>query len=221
MISLESLIRFYFIHQVGHRTLILLRQMLPTFEEIRALHKRLAPTKEAFELVFTHSKIVSEIANALLLAKNVPGIDVKFVEVGCLLHDIGVYELYKDGVLNEKRYITHGIEGYGILKSEGFDEAICRIASHHTGVGLSREDIRSQNLPLPDEDLLAETVEERLVMYADKFHSKTPKFNSFESYSNQVNRFGADKVVAFHKLAEEFGIPSLENVSQKYNHPLI
>ncbi len=30
-----------------------------------------------------------------------------------------------------------------------------------------------QNLPVPPADYLAETPEERLVMYADKFHSKS------------------------------------------------
>ena len=194
--------------------------MLPTFEDIELLHRKYAPSEQAFELVFTHSKIVGEIATSLLIAKPQPNIDEKLVAVGCLLHDIGVYKLYEDGVLNESRYITHGLEGYQLLKAEGFDESVCRIASHHTGVGLSREDIEAQNLALPDTDLLAETQEERLVMYADKFHSKKPRFNSFDAYSKQVAAFGADKAERFNEFANEFGLPVLDELSVKYNHPI-
>lgn len=43
----------------------------------------------------------------------------------------------------------------------------------HTGVGLTKEDVLVQGLPLPPADYVAITPEERLVMYADKFHSKT------------------------------------------------
>lgn len=62
-------------------------------------------------------------------------------------------------------------EGEAILKSEGFPEKLWRFASHHTGVGLTR-DVINQKLPLPEADYLVETDEELLVMYADKFHSK-------------------------------------------------
>jgi hypothetical protein len=38
---------------------------------------------------------------------------------------------------------------------------------HQAGVGLRREDVIRQGLPLPPADYLAETSEERLVMYVD------------------------------------------------------
>lgn len=43
----------------------------------------------------------------------------------------------------------------------------------------------SQNLPVPPADYLAETAEERLVMYADKFHSKSrpTRFLSPDAYA--------------------------------------
>jgi uncharacterized protein len=59
-----------------------------------------------------------------------------------MLHDIGVRPLFgADGKLRPGAdYITHGIEGEAILKKEVFPRAICRFASHHTGVGLSSKD---------------------------------------------------------------------------------
>jgi uncharacterized protein len=84
---------------------------------------------------------------------------------------------------------------------------ICRFASHHTGLGLSRDDVLRQELPLPPCDYLAETPQEMLVMYADKFHSKTtpPALPTADAYAASVRRFGADKVAAFESMRAAFG----------------
>jgi uncharacterized protein len=194
---------------------------LPSIREIEALHKKYAPTTEVFDLVFTHCRIVCAIAEQLMQAHGVP-VDHDLVRVGCWLHDIGVYPLFdeKGKEREDLHYITHGTKGESILKNEGFPEAIWRFASHHTGVGLSRHDIVSQNLPLPPADYEAATPEERLVMYADKFHSKTdpPYFNSYDWYRHSVAKFGADKVAKFEQLAEEFGLPDLGPLAEQYGH---
>ena len=195
--------------------------MLPSFNEIESLHKKYAPSPEAFNLVFTHCKIVSEIAQSLLENKPQRNINSELARIGCLLHDIGVYALFTENGINEEKYITHGIEGYSILKREGYPEEICRFASHHTGTGLSANEIKSDELPLPHEDFFADTPEEQLVMYADKFHSKKPRFNTFESYANNLSRFGAEKVVRFNEFAETFGVPDLKDLSNKYDHPIV
>lgn len=196
---------------------------LPTFEEIVALHKKYAPTDSIFNLVFTHCQIVWEIANQLITVNSLE-VNMEVVEAASLLHDIGVYELFdKNGnEIDKKQYISHGVKGEAMLKSENYSEVICRIASHHTGVGLSKEDILTLNLPLPVQDYVAETIEERLVMYSDKFHSKTepPCFNSFEWYKKYVGKFGESKTVVFQELADEFGVPDLKPMLLKYGHEL-
>lgn len=149
-------------------------------------------------------------------------VDAELVKVGCLLHDIGVYELLdKDGKERpDIPYITHGVRGESILKKEGFPELIWRFGSHHTGVGLAKQDITRQELPLPVQDYEADTIEEELVMYADKFHSKNtpPNFNTFEHYKQTVAKFGADKRERFAQLAEKFGVPDLAPLIAKYEH---
>lgn len=184
---------------------------LPTDEEIRALHARHAPTPEAFDLVYTHCEIVWRIAEPLL---DGTGLDAGLVRAGCLLHDIGVHRL--DGT----PYIRHGILGHELLREEGFPEALCRFCSHHTGVGLSHEDVLSQGLPLPPADYLAESGEERLVMYADKFHSKTtpPTFVPAASYAAWIRGFGEDKAAAFASLRGCFGEPDLTPLITEYGH---
>ena len=198
---------------------------IPTDEDILRLHEKHAPTPKAFDLVYEHCVIVCGIAEQLHCRMGADQeIDIDLTRAGALLHDVGVYRLYDSaGNLDGGNYIRHGILGYGLLKEEGLPEAICRFASHHTGVGLTREDVVAQRLPLPPADYLAETGEERLVMYADKFHSKKtpPVLLTAPAYAARVRRFGAEKVAAFQAMRAAFGEPDLEPFSAAYGHRII
>jgi uncharacterized protein len=197
--------------------------VLPTLDQIEALHKKYAPTERVFDLVFTHCKIVSDIATQMA-EKSGANVDIELVKVGCLLHDIGVYPLFdKNGIeIDTSKYITHGVLGEEVLQSEDFAEELCRFASHHTGAGITKKQIEENDLPLPANDYLAETPEEELVMYADKFHSKIepPVFNSYKFYAKYVGRFGVEAERSFAKLAEKFGRPDLRSLMSKYGQGL-
>jgi len=187
---------------------------IPTDAEILALHAKYAPTPAALDLVYGHCVIVRGIAEQLLA--RVDDIDGDLVRAGALLHDIGVYRLYDDaGELDHADYIRHGVLGHELLAEEGLPERICRFASHHTGVGISRDEVIRQGLPIPPGDYMAETREETIVMYADKFHTKTtpPAFLTAAGYAASVGRFGADKLAAFEALRERFGDPDLASLS--------
>lgn len=191
---------------------------LPTYEEIVALHKKYAPSAAAFKLVFTHCQIIWELAEQLIEKSNL-SVNSELVKVGCLLHDIGVYRLYlPNGEIDHKNYIKHGTLGYELLTEEGFSEEICRVASCHTGVGLSKQEIEEDGIPIPAADYYAETPEEKLVMYADKFHSKTtpPKFLTPKAYENKLAEFGEVKVARFKKFQDEIGQPDLTVLAKKY-----
>ncbi|MEV3987671.1 HD domain-containing protein [Streptomyces sp. NPDC049837] len=196
---------------------------VPTVDEIRALHARHAPTREALELVLTHCEIVWKIAQGLIGSSG-HDVDADLVRAGCLLHDIGVYRLYDGaGRIDEANYLRHGVLGHELLAAEGFPEVLCRFCSHHTGVGLTKEDVVRRRLPLPPADYLAVTPEERLVMYADSFHSKTtpPKFIGVATYASYLERFGTEKVAAFRRLCDAFGEPDLEGLAAFHGHALI
>jgi uncharacterized protein len=183
-------------------------------DEIRTLHERLAPTPAAFDLVYTHCEIVARIAEQLM----VPGVDPALVRAGCLLHDIGVYRLAP-----EEAYIRHGLLGYQALTELGFPDTLARFCAHHTGVGLTRDDVLRQHLPLPPSDYVAGTAEERLVMYADKFHSKStpPQFVSAAAYTVAVTRFGEDKAAVFKAMVDEYGEPDLAPLAAEYGHRVL
>ncbi|WP_306214488.1 HD domain-containing protein [Actinoplanes sp. RD1] len=207
---------------------------LPSDDEIRALHERFAPSPAAFAVVWTHCEIVARIAAQLLAdpvlapagadpalrpagadpAVRPAGVDPALVRAGALVHDIGVYRLAGE------HYIRHGLLGHELLRSAGLPEELCRFCSCHTGVGITRADIAAQRLPLPPGDYVARTEEERLVMYADKFHSKTtpPVFVSAASYARAVARFGPDKAEAFAAMVRRYGEPDLGPLAAEYGH---
>lgn len=193
--------------------------MLISQDNVIAMHKKYAPSAAVYDLVYTHCLIVRDIAVQLIVNSSLE-VNRELVEIGAMLHDIGVYPLFAiNGRLREGvQYITHGIEGERILRQEGLPESVWRFAAHHTGVGLTKQDIIDQNLALPAADYLAKTDEERLIMFADKFHSKTtpPFFNSYGWYLSDVAKFGTDKVTMFEQMAVLFGQPDLRLLQAKY-----
>ena len=193
---------------------------VPSDAEIRALHERHSPTPAALDVVYSHCQIVAGVAEQLL-DRAPPGLDAGLVRAGSLLHDIGVYRLYgPDGQLDQASYLRHGILGYELLRAEGLPEALCRICCRHTGMGLSPEDVRRQRLPLPPGDYRAGTGEEQLIMYADKFHSKTdpPVFLTADTYAASVAQFGPDKAAKFADMRARFGEPDLAPFVAAYGY---
>lgn len=197
---------------------------LPTKEEIETLHRKYAPTNAAYDLVYGHCEIIWQIARQLI-DRNKLAVDKNTVEAGCLLHDIGVYDYY-DAAGNfdrEMDYTQHAVRGQKILETEHFPPIISRLVAHHLGVGLTAQDVKEQKLPIPVQDYVPETIEERLVAYADKFHSKSypvPTFNSYEWYKNFVAQFGDKKPAVFADMAAEFGIPDLNSLAAKYGYAI-
>jgi uncharacterized protein len=184
---------------------------VPSDREIRTLHATHAPTREAFDLVYDHCRIVCELAEQVVAHQRLD-VDVDLVRAGSLLHDIGVYRLYgASGELDTANYIRHGLLGQELLRELGLPEQVSRFCSHHTGVGVSRDDVVRQGLPIPVDDYLADSAEEELVMYADKFHSKSnpPRFLTAAEYAVKVRRFGADKEAAFAGMVLRYGEPEL------------
>lgn len=132
--------------------------------------------EELKRLLITHSRCVGrkalEIADSCGLSDR---IDRQFVTDAAMLHDIGVVECDAPGIhcFGKRPYICHGIAGAEILRKEGLDEKYCRVCERHTGSGLTAQEIAGSGLPLPLKDYLPETLEEKLICYADKFFSKS------------------------------------------------
>ncbi len=197
---------------------------IPNQADIESLHRKYAPSEAALEAIWQHCLIVRELAVWCMDQRDLQ-VNRPLVEAGALLHDIGAYHFIQpDGSLKMQNYIRHGIEGEEILHNEGMPIELCRIASHHTGLGISAKAIKEQDLPLPVSDFLAETDEERLVMYADKFHSKIPvsNFNSVEWYKNKLRElYRSDEPAGeFEKMMRDYGVPPIDEFAARYEQPI-
>lgn len=111
------------------------------------------------ENVIRHCKAVSRLAVKIAKRVREAGlpIDLKLVEVGGLLHDIGRARTHD---------VDHVVEGSKIAVSLDLPEPIVRIIERHIGAGIKSEE--ASKLGLPKKDFIPQTLEEKIVAYADK-----------------------------------------------------
>lgn len=76
------------------------------------------------------------------------------------------------------------------------------------GAGITCKQIVEQNLPLPHQDFLPETMEEKVICYADKFFSKThlDREKSIEKAEKSLAKFGEEGVKRFQEWEKLFEI---------------
>ncbi len=162
-----------------------------------------------YNILILHSKAVA--LKSLDIAKRVSHLnpDLKFIEEAAMLHDIGIF-LTNDPEIEcfgDKPYICHGYLGSEILKKEGFPRHAL-VCERHTGMGISIQEIKNNNLPLPERDMLPISIEEKIICFADKFFSKDEEFLTKEKSVNQIRKdclkFGEDKLKRFNEWLEEF-----------------
>ncbi|WEV72567.1 HD domain-containing protein [Bifidobacterium sp. ESL0790] len=152
--------------------------------------------------------------------------DENLAVVGAMLHDIGTYLVLKnDGSEGGKlqfdgpNYILHGLRGYDYLISQGVDESIAQFARNHTGVGLTREQVVAQGLPLPPADYVPMNLEQEVVMVADKYNSKSipPRFLTAEAYARKARRFGEKNEREWRDLVIKYGVPDIPALAKRFD----
>lgn len=190
--------------------------------DIYKLHQKYSRGKfedELLDLIWTHSLIIRDIVLQLgkkLIKKDIK-INLKLAETGALVHDIGCYDCYESRP-GKSLYIQHGILGSKILEKEKCDKEISRMAKIHLGVGLVKENILKNKLPLKKEDYIPITLEEELVAYADNFHSKLgPSFLDLESARLNLKKLWPESEIIFKRFEKKFGKPELSDLEKKYN----
>lgn len=125
-----------------------------------------------------------------------------------MLHDIGIFKCNAAGIqcFGTEPYICHGRIGAELLRSEGFPRH-ARVCERHTGAGITKVQIIAQNLPLSQQDFLPETMEEKVICYADKFFSKThlDREKTIEQAEKSLSKFGDEGVLRFREWEKCFG----------------
>jgi uncharacterized protein len=163
------------------------------------------------EIYLPHCKAVTELA--LRIARLHPKLqaDEEVLLFGGMLHDIGIFytNAPEIGCFGELPYLAHGYMGRELLEEEGFP-LIAPICERHIGVGITIADIQKNNLPLPLRDMTPQTIEEKIICYADKFYSKSasnllvPK--PLDKVKKSIRKYGEDKWKVFEEMMELFGI---------------
>ena len=194
-----------------------------TEKDIRKLHLKYSTGKSAqisFDINWTHSLIVKEIAMQFTKKLKKRGLEVNedMVKIGALIHDIGVYQIWEAESSNMRNipYISHGLIGYNILIKEGYSIKHSRFALTHTGLGITKENIKEQKLQLPLNDYIPITLEEELIAFADRFHTKQPSFCTFEEEKRKLEKFDSIKGMKMDLFKKKFGLPNLSPLINKY-----
>jgi len=146
--------------------------------------------------VVRHCKAVRDVA--LEIAKRTDA-DVKLVEAGALLHDIGRSKTHD---------IFHAIEGAKIAQKLGLPQSIINIIERHIGAGISKEE--AKKLGLPPKDYIPKTLEEKIVCHADNLIDKYERQNIEDAIIGALNedhKEYAERLLKLHKeLSDICGI---------------
>lgn len=162
---------------------------------------------DIYKVLVDHSRLVAD--KALELAANHPklNLDLEFIEEAAMLHDIGIYLCDAPDIAchGTEPYIRHGVLGAELLRKEGYPRHAL-VCERHTGSGITKEQILEGGLPLPAEDMLPISNEEKLICLADKFYSKSHpgKEKSVEKIRKTMARFGDDALKRFDEMCDLF-----------------
>lgn len=178
------------------------------------IEKYYRPGSLAYKIYIPHCKAVTDMA--LNIASQHPelGADKEVLFYGGMLHDIGI--IYTDapeiGCFGELPYLAHGYKGRELLEKEGLPQ-IAPVCERHIGVGITTDDIIKNNLPVPVRDMTPETIEEKIICYADKFFSKSAKDlsrpKSLKKVKKSISKYGESKWKLFKEMMELFGTESI------------
>jgi uncharacterized protein len=144
--------------------------------------------------VIKHCEAVAELALEIAETCREKGlnVDVKLVEVGALLHDIGRAKTHS---------VHHAIIGAEIAKSLGMPDPVIAIIKRHVGGGITAKE--AKKLGWPKDIYTPKTLEEKIVAYSDKLiegAQRVPIEKTIESFSKKLP---PSAVMRIRKLHEE------------------
>ncbi len=178
------------------------------------LSQFVSPTSQLWPILLTHSRCVADLAVRIALAHPELSPDIDFVREAAMLHDVGVVQTDAPSIycFGSLPYICHGIAGRQLLDSVNLPRHAL-VCERHTGSGLTTDYIVANNLPLPQRDMTPQSVEEKIVCFADKFFSKSKNLTqqkSFERALSSVAKYGDDSRQRFLQLDQLLHIDTLQ-----------
>ena len=182
-------------------------QTHPTMDVQKIIEKYYPEENALRRILLIHSRQVAERALRIVEAHPELKLDGQFVQEAAMLHDIGIFLCDAPGIEchGKEPYICHGRLGAELLRKAGYPRH-ARVCERHTGAGLTKKEIIAQHLPLPAQDFLPETMEEKLICYADKFYSKShlDKVKTKEQAEHSLSKYGKEGVARFREWQRLF-----------------
>ena len=132
-----------------------MNKALPSREQaVSLLKKSKCPPQ-----VIAHCLAVTDYALDLAAKLEAKGydVDLDLVEAGGVLHDLGRAKTHT---------VDHAVAGGELAHSLGLPEALIRIIKRHIGAGIT--DVEAEALGWPKDTYVPQTLEEKIVCYADK-----------------------------------------------------
>jgi uncharacterized protein len=152
---------------------------IPSREECLLLLRKLGVDEKVIEHTIAVSRDALEIAQRI--KGNGVHVDIKLVEAGGLLHDIGRSKVHG---------LAHGLVGGRILRELGYPDSLARIAETHVLCGVIDEEPGDRDIS-EGQDHTPRRIEEKIVCYADKItveKKKTTLEKRFDKWFRQYGR---------------------------------
>ncbi len=138
-----------------------------------------------------------------LKERNIP-INCDLVLAGAMLHDIGRSLSHK---------LDHGVIGANILKIERMPSELVSVVENHIFAGISKEETPEFNLPF--RDFLPNTLEEKIVAYADNI-SKENDILTSEQVVKRYSRYLEESHPIIQRVKTlQYEIETLLNTPEK------
>jgi uncharacterized protein len=176
------------------------------------IEKFYTPGTKCYNALVEHSRIVTK--KSLEIARSLAHLnpDINFIEKAAMLHDIGIFltRARSIGCNGDAPYICHGYLGRKLLDEQRLPPGYGLVCERHTGAGITKENIVSNDLPLPQRDMVPVSIEEKIICVADKYHSKNPKYADKKITTVQIigelGKISPDHAKRFSIWAEEFNL---------------
>jgi uncharacterized protein len=143
--------------------------------------------------VIKHCEAVAELAVEIANACNERGLEVdsELVEIGALLHDIGRAKTHS---------VHHAVIGAEVAESLGLPETVISIIKRHVGGGITAREAKKLGWPM--DIYVPQTLEEKIVSYADKLiegSQRVPIERTIENLSRELPPSSIARIRRLHQ----------------------